>query len=131
MTSRKICKKWPQFHRKIDYSLTNKNFSEETAQCADKGGGRDMSKLSKTQCVPLKVSLSSHSINVSNPSAQLCNFDRSCGTTTSTISSQKSLKKPSYFLVSSPYFYHFLVLVLLTFAQAAGKQKHLSIKGDA
>lgn len=79
-----------------------------------------MSKFaSKTQCVPLKVSLSSHSINVSNPSAQLYKFDRSCGTTTSTNSSQKSFKKPSYFLVSSPYFYHFLVLVLLTFAQAA------------
>ena len=87
-----------------------------------------MSKFaSKTQCVPLKVSLSSHSINVSNPSAQLYKFDRSCGTTTSTNSSQKSFKKPSYFLVSSPYFYHFLVLVLLTFAQAAGKQKKLWI----
>jgi len=75
-----------------------------------------MSKLAeKTQCVPLTVSSSSHSINVSNPSAH--NHDRPCGTTTT--STHSSHLKTSYFLVSSPYLYHFLVLVLLIFAQAA------------
>jgi hypothetical protein len=122
-TSRKSrCKKW-QFHRKIN--SIDKNYSENiNAQCADKGGGENMSSklASKTQCVPLTVSSSSHSINVSsnNPSALLYhNYDRPSGTSTSTNSSQKSFKKPSKSYLSSPYFYHFLVLVLLTFAQAA------------
>jgi len=64
---------------------------------------------------------SSHSINVSSNhtaasqhggSSRLSTSKESSGTTYSSSQS-------SYFLVSSPYLYHFLVLVLLTFAQSA------------
>jgi len=104
------------------------------AQCSDTIGDRVMKTQqlnnddnsfsnppSEAQCIPSTVVSSSHSINVSSNhtaasqhggSSRLSTSKESSGTTYSSSQS-------SYFLVSSPYLYHFLVLVLLTFAQSA------------
>lgn len=107
-----------------------------SAQCSDTIGDRvmktqqlnndDKNSFSnppseeEAQCIP--VVSSSHSINVSSNhhtaasqhggSSRLSTSKESSGTSHSSSQS-------SYFLVSSPYLYHFLVLVLLTFAQSA------------
>lgn len=106
-----------------------------SAQCSDTIGDRVMKTQQpnnddnsfsnppseeEAQCIP--VVSSSHSINVSSNhhttasqhggSSRLSTSKESSGTSHSSSQS-------SYFLVSSPYLYHFLVLVLLTFAQSA------------
>jgi len=106
-----------------------------SAQCSDTIGDRVMKTQQlnnddnsfsnppseeEAQCIP--VVSSSHSINVSSNhhtaasqhggSSRLSTSKESSGTLHSSSQS-------SYFLVSSPYLYHFLVLVLLTFAQSA------------
>ena len=110
-----------------------------SAQCSDTIGDRVMKTQQlnnddnsfsnppseeEAQCIP--VVSSSHSINVSSNhhtaasqhggSSRLSTSKESSGTSHSSSQS-------SYFLVSSPYLYHFLVLVLLTFAQSAGKPR--------
>jgi len=64
---------------------------------------------------------SSHSINVSSNHTAASQHGGSSRLSTSKESSgtSHSSSQSSYFLVSSPYLYHFLVLVLLTFAQSA------------
>ena len=78
----------------------------------------------EAQCIP--VVSSSHSINVSsNQHTAASQHGGSSRLSTSKESSGTShnSSQSSYFLVSSPYLYHFLVLVLLTFAQSAGKPR--------
>ena len=109
-----------------------------SAQCSDTIGDRvmktqqlnndDKNSFSnppseeEAQCIP--VVSSSHSINVSsNHHTAASQHGGSSRLSTSKESSGTShnSSQSSYFLVSSPYLYHFLVLVLLTFAQSAGK----------
>ena len=107
-----------------------------SAQCSDTIGDRVMKTQQlnnddnsfsnppseeEAQCIP--VVSSSHSINVSSNHTAASQHGGSSRLSTSKESSgtSHSSSQSSYFLVSSPYLYHFLVLVLLTFAQSAGK----------
>ena len=110
-----------------------------SAQCSDTIGDRVMKTQQlnnddnsfsnlpseeEAQCIP--VVSSSHSINVSSNHTAASQHGGSSRLSTSKESSgtsHSSSSQSSYFLVSSPYFYHFLVLVLLTFAQSAGKPR--------
>jgi len=105
------------------------------AQCSDTIGDRvmktqlnnDSNSFSnpseeEAQCIiPSPVVSSSHSINVSSNHTAASQHGGSSRLSTSKESSgtTHSSSQSSYFLVSSPYLYHFLVLVLLTFAQSA------------
>ena len=108
------------------------------AQCSDTIGDRVMKTQqlnnddnsfsnppSEAQCIPSTVVSSSHSINVSSNHTAASQHGGSSRLSTSKESSgtSHSSSQSSYFLVSSPYLYHFLVLVLLTFAQSAGKPR--------
>jgi len=106
-----------------------------SAQCSDTIGDRVMKTQQlnnddnsfsnppseeEAQCIP--VVSSSHSINVSSNHTAASQHGGSSRLSTSKESSgtsHSSSSQSSYFLVSSPYLYHFLVLVLLTFAQSA------------
>ena len=110
-----------------------------SAQCSDTIGDRVMKTQQlnnddnsfsnppseeEAQCIP--VVSSSHSINVSSNHTAASQHGGSSRLSTSKESSgtsHSSSSQSSYFLVSSPYLYHFLVLVLLTFAQSAGKPR--------
>ena len=78
----------------------------------------------EAQCIP--VVSSSHSINVSSnqhTAASQHGGNSRLSTSKESSGTSHNSSQSSYFLVSSPYLYHFLVLVLLTFAQSAGKPR--------